>query len=220
MRHHRGVAAPPTTPDSLAPDPVVSESGSDADSEFDSESDSESGSDADPDAMTSDSVTSDAVASDAVTSDSVPSDQTPLGELYGSLSALAYVMTGARVHTRLRAEAEVSVDRAALALLRALATAPAPLRMGELAESLMVQAPHVTRQVGQLAKQGLVETVREPGDGRARRATVTQDGREAVARAEATGKQWLADALQGFSADDLHVTAAVIARIVETYRSR
>lgn len=147
-----------------------------------------------------------------------PSRQTALSGLYTSLSALAYTMTGNRAHSRLRQEADVPVDRASLAVLRVLASAGSPLRMGELADALMVQAPHVTREVRRLEEQGMVETTREPGDQRARRAAVTEDGRDAVSRAEATGKQWLAEALQDFSAGDLRTTAAVINCIVDVFR--
>ncbi|MEK8171753.1 MarR family transcriptional regulator [Streptomyces sp. M19] len=71
--------------------------------------------------------------------------------------------------------------------------------MGDLAERLMVKAPHVTREVRRLEECGLVAIDREADDQRVRRATVTEDGREAVARAETTGRQWLTEALEGFS---------------------
>jgi len=144
---------------------------------------------------------------------------TPVDELYSSLLSLVYAMSGNRTHTRLRAAAEVTVDRAGLALLRVLARASSPLRMGELAEALMVQAPHVTREIGRLEQRGLVETVREPGDQRARRAAITEDGREAVARAETVGKQWLADALHGFAPREVATAAAVLDRIADAYRN-
>jgi DNA-binding MarR family transcriptional regulator len=147
-----------------------------------------------------------------------PADPSALNGLYTALSALAYTMTGNRAHSRLRREADVPVDRASLAVLRALAASASPLRMGELADALMVQAPHVTREVRRLEEQGLVATTREPGDQRARRAEATEDGREAVARAEATGKQWLAEALEDFSPQELHTTAEVLNCIVDAFR--
>ncbi|MER7396539.1 MarR family transcriptional regulator [Streptomyces sp. NPDC000151] len=146
-------------------------------------------------------------------------DRAPMSDLYASLSGLAYVMAGNRTHKRLRSESGVAVDRGSLALLRALATAPSPLRLGELAEALMVKAPHVTREVRRLEDQGLVTTAPEPGDQRVRRAGITEQGRDVVLRAEATGRQWLADALDGFSEDELRTTAAVIDRIVDVYRN-
>ncbi|WP_194858874.1 MarR family transcriptional regulator [Streptomyces sp. SUK 48] len=141
-----------------------------------------------------------------------------LDGLYTALSALAYTMTGNRAHSRLRREAGVSVDRASLAVLRVLAASPEPLRMGELAKALLVNAPHVTREVRRLEDSGLVATTREPGDQRARRARATGEGREAVARAEATGKRWLGEALGEFSPEELETAAAVINRIVAVLR--
>ncbi|MFI9027916.1 MarR family winged helix-turn-helix transcriptional regulator [Streptomyces sp. NPDC053560] len=143
----------------------------------------------------------------------------PIADLHAALSGLAYVMAGNRTHKRLRSESGVAVDRGSLALLRALAAAPAPLRMGELAEALLVRAPHVTREVRRLEDLGLVRTTAEPGDQRVRRAEVTDRGRDVVLRAEATGRQWLSDALHGFSEEELRTTAAVIDRIVDVYRS-
>ncbi len=141
-----------------------------------------------------------------------------MSELYGSLSDLAYAMSGARAHTRLRLMAELSVDRASLALLRVLAAAPDAMRMGELAQALMVQPPHVTREIKSLEQRGLVETVHEASDHRVRRITITDDGRELVARAEAIGQHWLGEALSGFTADELNITARVIRGVNVAYR--
>ncbi len=140
-------------------------------------------------------------------------------ELYRSLADLALVVASARTHARLRAQAGVPIDRSSLALLRALAAAPSPYRMGDLAEVLLVQASHVTRQARGLEEAGLVTTVKEPGDDhRVRRITITQNGRDVVARAEATGQLWLTGALHGFTPEQLSVAAAVIQRVTDVYR--
>ncbi|WP_328323664.1 MULTISPECIES: MarR family winged helix-turn-helix transcriptional regulator [unclassified Streptomyces] len=140
-------------------------------------------------------------------------------DLYRSLADLAYTMAGNRAHMRLRVQAEVTVDRASLALLRTLTAAPSPLRMGEIAQALLVQAPHVTREIRGLEERGLVRTVREPDDHRARRIAVTEEGREVVERAEEAGRRWLDDALRGFAPHELTTAAAVISRVVEAYRN-
>ncbi|NDZ78130.1 MarR family transcriptional regulator [Streptomyces sp. SID10853] len=140
-------------------------------------------------------------------------------DLYRSLADLAYTMAGNRAHMRLRLQAEVTVDRASLALLRTLTAADSPLRMVEIAQALLVQAPHVTREIRSLEERGLVCTVRDPGDHRARRIAVTEEGREVVARAEEAGRRWLDDSLRGFSPDELVTAAAVLNRVVEAYRN-
>jgi DNA-binding MarR family transcriptional regulator len=147
-------------------------------------------------------------------------DRGALSDLYTALVALAYTMAANRTHTRVRREADVPVDRASLAVLRVLAGSPEPLRMVELADALMVQAPHVTREVRRLEEQGLVATTRDPDDQRARRAEATEDGRETAARAQATVKQWLADELKGFSPAELRTTAAVLNGVVDAFRAR
>ncbi|WP_443060249.1 MarR family transcriptional regulator [Streptomyces sp. NBC_00444] len=75
----------------------------------------------------------------------------------------------------LTALAGVQLDRAAVALLRGLADAE-PLRLGELAQLLAVEASHVTRQVRQLERSGHVERVPDPDDGRALRVRLTPVG--------------------------------------------
>ena len=142
-----------------------------------------------------------------------------IAELHRTLAELAYAMAGPRAHTRLRSQAGVSVDRASLALLRTLARSPEPLRMGALAEALMVRPSHVSREVRRMRELGLVTYSSEAGDQRVRRITVTENGRELVARAGETGQQWLREALPDFSPADLAVTTAVIRRVVDLYRA-
>jgi DNA-binding MarR family transcriptional regulator len=144
---------------------------------------------------------------------------TPLNDLYAALSTLAYTLAGNRTHAQLRQKAGVSLDRASLAVLRVLAASPSPLRLGELADALMVKAPHVTREVRRLEEQGLVGTVREPGDQRARLAEATEDGREAVVRIQAAGELYLAEALEDFSGEELRTSAAVIRAIADHLHS-
>ncbi|MFD7920905.1 MarR family transcriptional regulator [Streptomyces sp. NPDC059740] len=156
--------------------------------------------------------------------DPVPSSPqpapSPLADLYGSLSALAYAMTGTRAHSRLRTESGLAVDRASLALLRALVAACEPLRLGALAESLMVTAPHVTRQVALLEDAGLVRTARDAGDQRVRRVAATAEGVAVVTRAEEAGTRRLAEALTGFTPAELQVAADVVRRVVDAYQLR
>ncbi|RDG35446.1 MarR family transcriptional regulator [Streptomyces corynorhini] len=69
-----------------------------------------------------------------------------------------------RQHERLMALAGVPLDRAAVALLRAVADSDA-LRPSELAGRLGVEASHITRQVQQLQKAGYVTRVGRPHRG-------------------------------------------------------
>lgn len=147
-----------------------------------------------------------------------PLPRTSTIELYRSLSDLSYAVGTARTHARLRDQSGVPVHRASLALLRTLAAAAEPVRMSDLARVLMVRAPHVTREVGNLERQGLVATVKEADDQRVRRVSITEDGQNLVARAEAIGERWLDRALGDFTTDELRTAARVIQHIDTVYR--
>jgi DNA-binding MarR family transcriptional regulator len=88
-------------------------------------------------------------------------------EIERALTRIAYLLTRARQHDRTVTEAGVDVDRAGVPLLRALADAAEPMRPGELADRIAVEAPHVTRQLQRLERTGFVERVADPADGRA-----------------------------------------------------
>ena len=141
-----------------------------------------------------------------------------LGDLYRSLLALTLLLASRRHHVQLRAEVDIDLDRASLAVLRVLEREPGPVRVGRLAGLLRVQAPHVTREVRNLAARGLVEVTTEAGDRRARLATLTEDGREVLARFDAILRERLARAVQDVSREDLRTTAAVLDRVVAGFR--
>jgi DNA-binding MarR family transcriptional regulator len=72
-------------------------------------------------------------------------------------------------------------------LLSALATVTklGPMRLAELAQTELVSAPSITRTVAELEARGLVVRSTDPGDGRAALIQVTDEGRQAIARARA-----------------------------------
>lgn len=59
-------------------------------------------------------------------------------------------------------------------------------RMGDLAEGLLSLPSRITRQIRRLEAQGLVRREASPDDGRGVLATITDDGRTAVAQAMVT----------------------------------
>lgn len=102
--------------------------------------------------------------------------------------------TRARAHERLMSLAGVPLDRAAVALLRQIADSE-PLRPGELANRLGVEASHVTRQVQQLEKTGHVTRVPDPDDRRAQRIELTAAGSQAIGRIREAGVRGMQMAL-------------------------
>jgi DNA-binding MarR family transcriptional regulator len=138
-------------------------------------------------------------------------------EIERALDRVSHLLTRARRHGRTVAEAGVPVDRAAVPVLRLLADAPGPLRPGELAARLAVEAPHVTRQIQRLEKSGLVERVPDPCDGRARQVRLTGTGREAVDRIRVVSRRWMSEALAGWTEPDRRLFATLLHRMVDDF---
>ncbi|MFW6690283.1 MarR family winged helix-turn-helix transcriptional regulator [Streptomyces sp. MAR4 CNX-425] len=137
-------------------------------------------------------------------------------EIERALSRIAYLSSRVRQHDRLMATAGVSLDRAAVALLRQVEGAE-PLRLGELAGQLGVEASHVTRQVQQLQKAGYVSRVPDPDDRRAQLIQLTGEGREAIARIRAVACQGMQVALGEWSPEELRRLAELFHRMVDDF---
>jgi DNA-binding MarR family transcriptional regulator len=139
-----------------------------------------------------------------------------VAEIERALSRIAYLSSRVRQHDRLMALAGVPLDRAAVALLRQLEDSE-PLRLGELAGQLGVEASHVTRQVQQLQKAGYVSRVPDPDDRRAQRIGLTGSGREAIGRIREVACQGMQVALGEWSPEDLRRLAELFHRMVDDF---
>ncbi|MEU9574694.1 MarR family transcriptional regulator [Streptomyces massasporeus] len=137
-------------------------------------------------------------------------------EIERALTRITYLSTRARQHERLMALAGVPLDRAAVALLRQIADSE-PLRPGELAVRLGVEASHVTRTVQQLQKSGYVTRVPDPDDRRAQRIELTDAGGEAIAKVRDAGVRGMQMALSDWSPEDLRHLATLFHRMVDDF---
>ncbi|MCF3961940.1 MarR family winged helix-turn-helix transcriptional regulator [Streptomyces fuscigenes] len=142
-----------------------------------------------------------------------PSRAESITALQSVLSALAYSLTRTAVHARMVAAAGMPIDRAGLALLRVLAEEPEPLRVGELARRLDVRHPHVTRQVSQLAEQGLVERVESGDDRRVQLVAPTRRGLDTLARVVQTAEAKLTESLAGVDPERIMAAVDVLGRL-------
>ena len=133
-----------------------------------------------------------------------------------ALTRITYLSTRARQHERLMALAGVPLDRAAVALLRQIADSE-PLRPGELAARLGVEASHVTRTVQQLQKAGYVTRVPDPDDRRAQRIELTDAGGEAIAKVRDAGVRGMQMALSDWSPEELRHLATLFHRMVDDF---
>ena len=61
-------------------------------------------------------------------------------------------------------------------VLYALSTAPAPLRITELCEDVLLSQPGMSRLIARLESKGLLERVEDPSDARASRVRMTAEG--------------------------------------------
>ncbi|MER5200085.1 MarR family winged helix-turn-helix transcriptional regulator [Streptomyces sp. NPDC002755] len=146
----------------------------------------------------------------------VPPALPAAAEMERALTRVAYLGARARQHDRLVAMAGVPLDRAAVAMLRQIADHD-PLRPGELAQVLAVQASHVTRQVQRLQKAGYVTRVADPDDSRARRIRLTPRGEDAVARLGDAGARGMQLVLAHWSPDELRRLADLVHRLVDAF---
>jgi DNA-binding MarR family transcriptional regulator len=106
-----------------------------------------------------------------------------------------------RLARRLRQQTEGDVTPS---LLSALSTIErkGPLTLGELAAAERVQPPTMTRLVAKLEEQQLVIREAVPGDRRASRVRVSDEGRKFVARSRTRRDAYLAERLRRFDPDD------------------
>ncbi|MFE6286367.1 MarR family winged helix-turn-helix transcriptional regulator [Streptomyces sp. NPDC057877] len=139
-----------------------------------------------------------------------------VAEIERALSRIAYLGTRARQHDRLMALAGVPLDRAAVALLRQIADTE-PLRPGELAHRLGVEASHATRTVQQLHQAGYVRRVPDPDDRRAQRIELTTEGRQAISRIREVAAQGMRLALADWKPGELRQLAAPFHRMVDDF---
>ncbi|MBB4795705.1 MarR family winged helix-turn-helix transcriptional regulator [Streptomyces nodosus] len=139
-----------------------------------------------------------------------------VSEIERALYRVSYLSTRTRQHDRLMALAGVPLDRAAVVLLRQISDSE-PLRPGELAHRLGVEASHVTRQVQQLEKAGYVSRVPDPDDRRAQRIELTPLGQGASKRIRDAGVRGMQAALAAWSPEDLGQLAVLFHRMVDDF---
>ena len=94
-----------------------------------------------------------------------------------------------------------------------------PLRSGDLARIESVTAPSMTRLIGGLEAEGLVERKADPDDGRAALLSSTPSGAEAVLRVRAHRAERLGAMLASLEDDDIELLAAAAAVLEGTIRS-
>jgi DNA-binding MarR family transcriptional regulator len=134
-------------------------------------------------------------------------------------SAARLRMAIVRTARRLRQEAASEAGGLTPTSTAALATIErhGPLTPSELAEVERVKRPTVTRTLGSLEREGLVERTADPADGRSTLVSVNAAGRERLRRLRGRKNAYLARRMRGLSAEEVE-TLERAAEILERMR--
>jgi DNA-binding MarR family transcriptional regulator len=110
-----------------------------------------------------------------------------------------------RTARRLRQEAAAEASGLTPTSTAALATIErhGPLTPSELAELERVKRPTVTRTLGCLEREGLIERTPDPADGRSSLVAVNAAGRERLRRLRGRKNAYLAKRMRDLPADDV-----------------
>ncbi|WP_432824571.1 MarR family winged helix-turn-helix transcriptional regulator [Dactylosporangium sp. CA-092794] len=124
------------------------------------------------------------------------------GELLARLGALGAAVNRGALYEAAVAATGAALERPAINVLAVLNAAGGPRRVGEIAAQMQVEGPHVTRHVHRLEQRGMVRTVVDPDDRRARLVEITPVGQQAIDRYLSVVLGWLDSALDGWSEHD------------------
>ena len=112
------------------------------------------------------------------------------------------------VRRRLRSECNSTLPR--FDVMSALARAPKGLKMSEISKLLRVSNGNITVIVDKLTEEGLALRVAVPGDRRATKVRLTENGLSVFAEHAAAHEAWIGDILAGLDLDDIQ---GMIARL-------
>ncbi|GGP85557.1 MarR family winged helix-turn-helix transcriptional regulator [Saccharothrix coeruleofusca] len=136
------------------------------------------------------------------------------------LTQLSGMLNRSRLVERAIDHAGITLDRPALSVLIVLHMADQPLRIGEIAKRMQVVGPHVTRQLHELERRGLVRRVVDPDDQRARLVELTPEGAGLAGRYLRTILGWLTDALADWSEEERRTFGRLLARFADDLTAR
>jgi DNA-binding MarR family transcriptional regulator len=138
-------------------------------------------------------------------------------EINNAISIVARFVNSRRLADLHSARSGIDLPLSALALLRQLEPGT-PLRLSELSKLLHVELPPLSRQVRSLVEGEFIARAPDGADARASLLTITDLGREALARFASANGALLDKALAGWSDDDLAELAAQMQRLISDLR--
>lgn len=141
-----------------------------------------------------------------------PPSADTLEVLIRSTQAFARLLANGRVVESVLRRSRIDITRADLHLLGSVAQAGEPIRLGDLAERLAVDAPSVTRRVQALEARQLLRRQPDPVDRRAQRIELTAAGSKVLDRAMSAYRGWLTEVLADWSEADREQLAVLLGR--------
>jgi DNA-binding MarR family transcriptional regulator len=136
-----------------------------------------------------------------------------LEALIASIQAFARMTANSRAVESVLRRLEIDLTRADIHLLRTLGEAEEPIRLGDLAERLVIDAPSVTRRVQALESRQLLRRQPDPADKRAQRIELTATGRRALEQAMVAYRHWIAQVTADWSEADRAQLAHLLERL-------
>ncbi len=105
------------------------------------------------------------------------------------------------LHAILAERADVSLDRVACLVLKAVA-ASGSVRITDLARELSVEVPTMSRHVANLTQAGYLEKTPDPADGRVWWVKLTSKAEDTIGRLEIERRQVLSNVFSGWTRSD------------------
>ncbi len=121
--------------------------------------------------------------------------------LHRSLIFVADFVNRHDIDARIIAASGVKLDRALFPLLSRVAMRP-DFTVAELANVVGRDHSTVSRQIVKLEQLGLIDRTVDPSDSRARRLTLSEQGKAMMAKIEPIRRQWIEDHFQGWATKD------------------
>jgi DNA-binding MarR family transcriptional regulator len=115
------------------------------------------------------------------------------------------------IRKRLRQEAGITLAR--FDFMAQLHRHPDGLTMSVLSRYLMVTGGNVTGLADELTKEGLVERMADPNDGRSSRVSLTRKGRRMFDKLAATHESWIVGMFGGMHPGDMRQLYELLGRL-------
>jgi len=133
-----------------------------------------------------------------------------------SLTHLARLARPSRIFGELTDAAGRPLDRAAYSVLARIEEF-GPIRLTDLASAMEIDISTASRHVRSLEERGLLERSGEPGDLRARRLQLTDDGEAVLRSSRAARLAGIEDRLRGWSPGDVRHLARLLEQLVMSF---